>query len=148
MNWMRRLDYKFDSFVGVDIVPDLVHALLLQSWPDGFHFQVGNITTDILSYADAVLCRDCLVHLPFRKVEQATRLFKRARFHYLIATTFPAQGVNQDCGIGDWRPLNMSLEPFCWGEPLLLLPEREVGDGFDYPDKSLGIWVPDTLVPR
>lgn len=148
MNWMRLLDYQFDSFIGIDIVPELVRKLLDQNWPDRFHFQVGNIVTDILPTADAVFCRDCLVHLPFRKIEQAERLFQRAGSRYVIATTFPTQKANNDCRVGDWRPLNMSIEPFCWGEPLLVLPERNPGDGFDYPDKSVGAWALDTIVPR
>jgi hypothetical protein len=145
MNWMRRLEYKFESFVGIDVVPAIIRALKEESWPGWYHFQVGNLATDILPRADLVFCRDCLVHLPFERIAAATRLFKQAGFLYVIATTFPMRSANQDCRLGLWRPLNMSVEPFCWMEPLLLLPERDSGDGFDYPDKSLGVWALDAL---
>jgi hypothetical protein len=145
MNWMRRLEHQFKSFIGIDIVPAIVCLLRQQIWPEYYHFQVGNITTDILPRADLVFCRDCLVHLPFEKIREAVRLFKKGGFLYIIATTFPARRDNQDCLVGQWRPLNMSVEPFCWMEPLLLLSEREAGDGFEFPDKSLGVWALDSL---
>jgi hypothetical protein len=140
MNWMRHLDYRWRSFLGVDIVPEIIAALRAQAWPAEFHFQVGNLVKDILPLADAVLCRDCFVHLPFSSIENAVRLFRRAGFRFLITTTFSRRQTNHDSVSGDWRPLNMALGPFFWGEPLLLLPEREPGDGYEFPDKSLGVW--------
>jgi hypothetical protein len=140
MNWMRHLNYRWRSFLGVDIVPEIIAALRAQAWPVEFHFQVGNLVKDILPCADAVLCRDCLVHLPFSSIENAVRLFRRAGFRFLITTTFSRRQTNHDGVAGDWRPLNMALGPFFWGEPLLLLPEREPGDGYEFPDKSLGVW--------
>ena len=140
MNWMRHLDYRWRSFLGVDIVPEIIAALRAQAWPAEFHFQVGDLVKDILPLADAVLCRDCFVHLPFSSIENAVRLFRRAGFRFLITTTFSRRQTNHDSVAGDWRPLNMALGPFFWGEPLLLLPEREPGDGYEFPDKSLGVW--------
>jgi hypothetical protein len=64
---MRRLDYPFERFIGIDILPALIDGLRAQRFPPTYHFQVGNIATDILSRADAVFSRDFLVHLPSRR---------------------------------------------------------------------------------
>jgi hypothetical protein len=53
MNWMRHLDYPFERFIGIDIPPALIDGLRAQRFPPTYHFQVGNIATDILPRADA-----------------------------------------------------------------------------------------------
>jgi hypothetical protein len=141
MYWMRHLKARLSSYIGVDIVPELIHTLKAQAWPPEFHFQVGNIITDILPTADALLCRDCLVHLPFSDIAQATHLFRRAGFRYVIATTYTNQPQNDDCKLGEWRPLDMSGRPFSWGKPLLLFREFPPEDTSWYANKHLGVWL-------
>ncbi len=139
MNWMRHLQYSFEKFIGVDIVPSVIEMLRKQAFPVSHHFQVGNIATDILPAADAVLCRDCLVHLPFSAIQAAARLWKLAGFKYVLATTFPDKMSNEDIAPGGWRPLNMRAAPFLWSEPVMLLIDND-GVGAPDDDKSLGVW--------
>jgi hypothetical protein len=136
MNWMRHVQYAFERFVGIDLVPSLIDKLRSAKFPAGFHFQVGNIVTDILPAADALLCRDCLVHLPFAAIHEAKRLWKLAGFGYVLVTTFPEHAINEDCAAGEWRPLNMQAAPFLWPAPDLVIPEA----GSPYGDKVLGAW--------
>ena len=117
MNWMRQLKYDFEFFLGVDVVPDLIELLRAQLWPEQFHFQVGDICQQVLPKADAIFCRDCLVHLPFSKIWHAIRLFKMSGAKYLLTTTFTDK-ENFDISIGDWRPLNFQAKPFCWPAPI------------------------------
>ncbi|MEM1153880.1 MAG: class I SAM-dependent methyltransferase [Pseudomonadota bacterium] len=141
MNWMKSLDYKFERYVGIDIVPELIERLRTEDFPPNFHFQVGNLTTDILPSADAVFCRDCLVHLPFDHIHQAIKLFRSAGYRYLFATTFTDRDENADCELGRWRVLNMQAGPFNWPEPIELIRERNYINTQDkYRDKSLGVW--------
>jgi hypothetical protein len=139
MNWMRHLEYEFDKYIGVDVVVDLIHDLQrsLQSNVPFRHFQVGDITTDVLPHADAILCRDCLVHLPFDAIQRAIRLWQIAGFRYALVTTFPERSTNADCEVGEWRPLNMQAPPFDWGTPLMLINEEH---DRPYQDKSVGVW--------
>ena len=137
MTWMRKMDYQFDKYIGVDVVPDLISVLNGEKFPENYHFQVGNITTDILPVADAILCRDCLVHLPFVAAVEVRRLWKLADFRFVFTTTFPGRPQNVDCAVGHWRPLNMELSPFGWPEPLLVLSE---GHPAPFEDKSIGVW--------
>jgi hypothetical protein len=140
MNWMRHIDYNFAKFIGIDIVQVLIENLRKESFPAHYHFQVNNIITDILPVADAVFCRDCLVHLPFNSISSVQSLWKSAGFKYAFVTTFPNHLVNVDCAIGHWRPLNMEVAPFYWRKPLFLLNEASPDPNIPYSDKSIGVW--------
>ena len=140
MNWMKHLDYSFESFIGIDIVHDIIDSLRQQGFPRNYNFQYGDIVTDILPRADAIFCRDCLVHLPFNQIEEASRLWRLAGFRYAFVTTFPERTENIDCHVGEWRPLNMQAAPFNWPEPIFTIPERSPNPADKYADKSIGVW--------
>ena len=74
MNWMRHVEYKFDKYVGIDLVPRVINKLRKQTFPTAYNFQIGNIVTDVLPAGnfqignivtdvlpagDALFCRDC-----------------------------------------------------------------------------------------
>lgn len=140
MNWMSHLDYRFQKFIGVDIVPVIIDPLREMFLPEpNYHFQTGNIVTDILPRADAVLCRDCLVHLPNAAVLEALKRFRLAGFKFLIATTFTRRMENPDINFGEWRPINLQAEPFNLDEPIDRIPDND-GFGEDFNDKMLGVW--------
>lgn len=139
MNWMRQFQYPFEKFIGIDIVPGIIEKLRTENFPPQYHFQVGNIVTDILPAADAVFCRDCLVHLPFGLILEARRLWKSAGFKFVFATTFPNTETNTDCKPGEWRRLNMAIAPFDWSTPQLIIPDAD-GLGPPSNSKSIGVW--------
>jgi glycosyltransferase involved in cell wall biosynthesis len=148
MNWMRGLEYKFDFFIGVDVVPDLIERLRTQLSSEEFHFQVGDICQQILPEADAIFCRDCFVHLPFSRILDAIRLFKISGAKYLLTTTFPDR-ENFDISTGDWRPLNLQAEPFLWPTPIGLIKENRPEDSDPWTrNKSIGVWALESLSGR
>jgi hypothetical protein len=139
--WINRADLGV-RYVGIDIVPALVERLQARAAAGEIHgeYRPADITADELPRCDAVLCRDCLVHLSFANIARASANFRRSGAAWLIATTFPEWQVNGDCDDGDWRALNFERPPFHWGPPAELLNEncREAGGGWR--DKSLGVW--------
>lgn len=139
MHWMRHLGYQFDKYVGIDMVPAVIASLHDRPAPSGYHFQVGNIVSDVLPVADALLCRDCLVHLPFKEIHEAMRLWKLAGFRYIMTTTFPRHTENVDCRPGGWRALNLQAAPFNWPAPDIIVPDND-GLGAPFDDKCLGVW--------
>jgi len=137
MNWMRHLEYELDHYIGIDLVPTLIEELKKQTFSSNYDFRVGNIATHVLPTADALFCRDCLVHLPFSVIHEALRSWKMTGFKFIFVTTFPTRRSNSDCMVGDWRPLNMEISPCKWPKPLMILNEN-----YDPPfrDKSVGVW--------
>jgi hypothetical protein len=145
LNWIRHLQYRFERYIGIDLVPEIIEKLRKLALPR-HHFQTGNIVTDILPTADAILCRDCLVHLPFEAAKSAMRLMSRSGCRYIMATTFPHLEANADILLGQWRMLNLQAAPFNLPPPMILIHD---GDHHlpPYDDKSLGIWKAEDFKP-
>jgi 2-polyprenyl-3-methyl-5-hydroxy-6-metoxy-1,4-benzoquinol methylase len=128
--------------IGIDIVPELIADLRARAERGEItgDYRLADITRDALPRCDAILCRDCLVHLSFANIERAIENFRRSGATWLIATTFPDWETNADCEDGDWRALNFQRAPFAWGAPVLLLNENCTEAGGGWRDKSLGVW--------
>ncbi len=135
--WMSRAELGV-AYVGMDIVPSVVEKAQARS--AGGDYLVGDITQDALPRADAILCRDCLVHLSFANIRLALANIHRSGAKWLITTTFPSLQVNRECVDGYWRPLNLELEPFSWPPPQHLLVEDCTEGRGAWKDKSLGVW--------
>ena len=127
---------------GIDIVPDLVEALRARAARGEISgdYYLADITLDSLPRCDAILCRDCLVHLSFANIGRAVQNFRRSGARWLITTTFPEYQSNRDCEDGDWRALNFERAPFDWGAPAELINENCTEAGGGWRDKSLGVW--------
>jgi hypothetical protein len=124
---------------GVDVVLELIAKLRARGeLANGY--SLADITCDPLPHADAILCRDCLVHFCFANIARAVENFRRSGATWLITTTFPEWQTNLDCEDGDWRALNFELAPFNWGFPAELLNENCMEAGGGWRDKSLGVW--------
>ena len=139
--WINHADLGVRT-VGVDIVPALIEPLqaVAAAGDIGGEYHLADITRDPLPGCDAILCRDCLVHLSFANIERAIANFKASGATWLIATTFPEWQINADCDDGDWRALNFERAPFDWGPPVELLNENCQEAGGGWRDKSLGVW--------
>ena len=139
--WIGKSDLGVD-YIGVDIVPAVVEAARARAALRSMNaiLLLADITTDALPRADAILCRDCLVHLSFDNIALAIDNFKRSGATWLITTTFAEWTTNVDVEDGDWRPLNFMRPPFDWSIPHQLLNEGCYEAEGAYRDKCLGIW--------
>lgn len=137
--WIVRAGLGDIRYIGVDIVPVLIARLRAEQAEFG-EYAVADITCDPLPRADAILCRDCLVHLSFANIARAVENFRRSGARWLLATTFPEWRENRDCDDGDWRALNLERPPFGWGPPQFLITEECQEAGGGWTDKSLGVW--------
>ena len=88
--WISRTDLGV-HYVGVDIVPSLIESLQARAAAGDIkgEYHLADITADTLPRCDAILCRDCLVHLSFANIERAVANFRASGAVWLIATTFP-----------------------------------------------------------
>jgi hypothetical protein len=146
--WIQRIELGVD-YIGVDIVPAIVAELQRRAAAGeiGGRYLLADITRDALPRADAILCRDALVHLSYAHIGRAIENMRRSGATWLIATTFTEWQANRDGDDGDWRALNFCRPPFDWPAPTALLDERCTEAGGSYRDKSLGAWRVDALPP-
>jgi len=139
--WMASLKLDLDRYVGMDIVPSIIEALQQRYRDDGHRsFLMSDITRDPLPHCDLILSRDCLVHFSFKTLRKAIRNLKASGAVWLLTTTFPELGRNDDIEDADWRPLNFEIAPLNWPAPVEVINERCTEADGAYADKSLARW--------
>lgn len=140
-NWLSSLSFEGIQYCGLDILNDMIDALNQQYYNHpSIQFKHSDITKGPLPKADLILCRDCLVHFSNDDIKKTIQNFKQSGARYLLTTAFPKTKSNKEIVTGDWQPLNLQAEPFCFPKPLELITEDcQQNDGL-YQDKSLGLW--------
>ncbi|MFL5289742.1 MAG: class I SAM-dependent methyltransferase [Rhodopila sp.] len=145
-NWMRQIVGVLDHYTGVDLIPELIERNRRRYQSDRREFHCRDIAETDLPRADMILCRDTLVHYSLAGAQTVLRNLQRTGSHYLLATTFPGRGTNDDIPLGGWRPLDVAAPPFSFPPPLHLIVENCTEMGGRYADKSLGVWALQELV--
>ena len=138
--WLSEMDLGRLSYLGVDIVKELVEQNTIAYGAAERSFFQADIVNDPLPPADLILCRDCLVHLSFAEASRVLANFRRSGSRYLLTTTFTDRNKNFDIYTGGWRTLNLCKSPFNFPVPLLVLNEEYAGGNGQYTDKSLALW--------
>jgi hypothetical protein len=146
MNWMKNVDLGDISYIGGDIVPEVIskNSYLASS---NRRFEVLDITSSALPTVDAILCRDCLVHFPYSMIVDAIKNIVDSGAGFILTTHFTFRGINanQDIQLGSWRRLNFEIGPYRWGPPIRSIIEGcTEGHGF-YSDKTISVWNIDQL---
>lgn len=140
LNWMQTISGDLRLYLGFDIVEGLVAELRDRFRDRRSHaFGQADLVTDTLAEGDAILCRDCLTHLPPAQALSALARFKASKSRYLIATTH-ATNRNRWVATGGWHPMNLTAAPFNLPAPMRLLSEEHSGT-----TKSLGVWKLDEV---
>lgn len=140
LHWISTVNLGNTKYIGGDIVDSLIELNRKKFPKENFSFEVINLITDKLPQADAILCRDCLVHFSYDNIFGVIRNLKTSSIKYLITTTFTNRNVNEDIVTGNWRPLNLQAAPFNFPDPLLIINEQNTAGNGDFSDKSLAVW--------
>lgn len=135
-HWMREVDLDLDLYVGGDIVRPLVERLNERYGSATRRFVHLDVTCDPLPEADAILCRDCLLHLSNAEVSRVLDNVLRSPCAYLLASHYPACTVNVDVRTGLTRPVNLCRPPFDLPEPIRTITES-IPNVYG---KCLGVW--------
>lgn len=130
--WMNQLKYKFNKYIGIDIVDDLIKENNLKYSNEHTDFLCANIINDKIPQADLILCRDCFIHLSFENIFKTIKNFKKSNSLYLLTTTYKHIYQNIDIYNGGFRKINLLLPPFNLKNPFAEIFEEE--------DKYLSMW--------
>jgi hypothetical protein len=139
-HWILATPLDLDLYIGADLVPALIERNVAELGGPGREFRVLDLTRDPLPAADAILCRDCLIHFSFRFIRRALDNFRQSGARYLLTTTYSGLPRNHDILSGQWRPLDLELPPFGLPPPLRLIQEKEYAEGGRTLRRSLGVW--------
>ena len=138
--WMERVDLDGIQYIGGDIVRSVIECNQQEKPAEGRRFVELDLTRDKLPDADVLLCRDCLVHLSYANIARVFENVRRSRISYMLMTSFPGRGDNENVEDGDWRPLDFEAPPFFLPKPMLTIVEECEEEGGSYADKSLCAW--------
>lgn len=118
-NWMKTVTLPHDmTYIGADIVPDLVNTLNKEFTSQRVSFTQLDITADPIPAADMMMCRDALFHLCNEDIWRFVRNFVASDVPYLLTTHMPQVEENKDIITGKHRPLNLEIAPFKFEAPL------------------------------
>jgi hypothetical protein len=131
-NWIIEVIPELHFYFGFDIVPELISELSARhASKRNCFFKVTDAVQDEFPTTDAILCRDCLTHLPLDAALQALHRFRSSGARILIATTHTT-GRNVWVQSGGWYPMNLMAAPFNLPEPKQIFSEGGA--------KCLGVW--------
>lgn len=144
-SWMQRVDLPGVTYIGADIVPELIAENQKRYGREQRQFVTLDLIEDPLPEADLLLCRDGFVHFSLADIFRAFANIKRSQLEYVLMTTFPGCKKNEDITTGDWRVLNVERPPFNLPPPIRCIQEDCTEGGGQFRDKSLGVWRVSTL---
>ena len=147
-HWMKDVDLGATSYIGADIVADLIEQNQLRYGGDRVRFEKRNLLEDSLPKVDMIFCRDCLVHFSYDDVFRALRNICGSGSTYLLTTSFPGRRRNQDIVTGQWRPLNLEVAPISLPAPERIMDEGCTENDGAFRDKALCLWRVDDLRAR
>jgi len=139
-NWMRNINLDNILYLGCDIVDEVISENKKNYSKKNIKFETKDILSDKLPDADLIIVRDLLVHLGDKDILSFINNIKKARFNYLAITSYDHTLKNSKGTLDDnWRPLNLTIEPFNLREPDLKIDDS-CNDTEDEKFKKLYVW--------
>lgn len=103
-------------------------------------FLSRDITIDPLPKADLILCWDQLCAMTPSEVQAAILQFKKSGAHFLLMRHYPGVQKNQDKISGQFEPVNWTISPYNFPEPIIHIMEKK-----SHGMESLSLWNLDQL---
>jgi hypothetical protein len=139
-SWMSQVKWPEGfQYIGADIVAPMIDRLKTQ-WPDR-DFRHINIITDPLPKMDVMLCRDCLIHLPWADIRRVIQNVVDSGIGYLAATSY-LHGEQNDISMGGCHHINLRANPACFPDPLYAILDQ----GHQILEHHIMFWSRDQLI--
>ncbi len=141
-NWFQYVKLPTGvSYTGADIVPDLIKSNNEKFGNSDRTFQVLDITRDPLPRSDLWICRDVLFHLCTKDVFSVIHNFVNSDIKYLLTTSNVLCTENKDILSGQFRQINLQIDPFNFPAPLFSIDDWIEGD----PVRKMCLWDRETI---
>ncbi len=146
-NWMKEVDFGSSTYIGGDIVPELIEENQRKYGSDRRQFICIDLVSQALPAADMIFIRDCFIHFSTDLVFQSLNNILSSPIKYICMThdmqhiRYP-NGENvpleraQDGVNFEYRPIDFEIPPFSFPPPLDVLNEhpnrKDFGGGGEY----------------
>lgn len=130
-NWMRLVPLDTIDYLGLDIIPALIHENRARYQTPLIRFGVHDMIRDPLPSSDLVICRDFLFHLSLDQIKACMQHIFRSGSRFLLTTSFPwiesnpeltAEELDNQWG---WRMINVERPPIGLKHPVESIRENE-----------------------
>jgi len=145
LTWISKVDLPVERYIGADIVRSVVAENTATYGNAQRQFKQINIVTDTLPQADLVMVRDLFIHLNKRQIAASLENIRKSGAKWLLTTTYPKLNVNSEIVPGQFRPINLMLQPFNLPRPDRVIKDDASVKGDDALDRSLGLWSVEDL---
>lgn len=141
-NWFRHVDRgDYISYIGGDIVTELIEKNSKQYGNGMTSFQNLDITADPLPKADLMICRDVLFHFSDKDVTRVLKNFIDSEIKYFLTTSHTECKKNFDILTGQFRLLNLEKPPFNFRDPLFAIDDWIEG----FPVRKMFLWTREAV---
>ena len=129
-NWIQDIINNNIKYIGADIVKDLIDKNLIQFYKKNINFIQLDITTDNLPDTDLMICRDCLIHLSFKRIKLFLQNIKKSNIKFILLTSYKLKDSqkkikNLDITDGEFREIDMNEPPFSLPEPITRILDKD-----------------------
>ena len=129
-NWVKNVLDKNLSYIGGDIVQEIIDNNIRKFKSNNLKFIKIDITKESLPESDLMICRDCLIHLSFESIRLFFENFRKSNINYLLLTTYKMKDTtkeidNLDIPDGEYREIDLSKPPFYLPKPLEEILDKE-----------------------
>jgi len=117
--WMKSLVPNLSiSYIGADIVKDLVSANQRAFGTEKIRFTHLDLTVGPIPAADVLFCRDCLFHLSYIDIALVLKNFLISDCRFFMTTSHINRNnfANSDIETGGWRWFDLFKTPFNFSE--------------------------------
>jgi hypothetical protein len=149
-NWMKLVKMPtVREYIGGEVVRGLVDELTAKYrvLPAGEQspnrrFLLLDIRQDPLPNANVWLCKDCLQHLSIADIHSVLRNARMSSIDYYLFSNHTGVASNTDIKTGQFRPVDLTLEPFNLPQPFAQLRDMPI----DAEARYIGIWRKEDLL--
>lgn len=107
------LDLSSVSYLGLDVVESIIEYNTNLYSSSNVKFLNCDITTYDIPKVDLIICKDILQHLCNKDVYIIVKkIIEFSKFSLVTNDFIPTQVLNKDIKNGDYRPLDLRLNPF------------------------------------
>jgi len=146
-NWMSVIvdELDLDLYLGIDIVKGIVKDLQQRYGSARRVFIHANLIDAPIPNVDLIFSRDCLAHLSYTDAIAVIRNFKESGSKYLLTSHHLNTNANWNIVSGDHYPIKLTVAPFNFPEPLLVIEEKDAELASSHQGKCLALWCLDDV---
>ena len=134
--WLKELDLDSISYVGADIVDDIISYNYEHYSQGNKIFKKLDMRSSELPKVDLVLCRDLFQHFSFKDIKESLSNIKKSNSTFFLATCQLLITSHEDIETGKDPKVNLTYPPFLLPKPMGVIDDSNL----DNQNKRLFLW--------